>query len=819
LSTPQEESKGREFIDPDTLPETEELDDNLFDTSYLDAIASGEIQLAYIPESPTEEEGDDPFDTSAVADVVKRIEEAEKREKRQVNLGSAVDVLSGKAAPTLESRPRPKAGESSKKARARPRAVNLLGDFDSESGICVSSGSVASLPDSDAPKYLLDELLSSSPVKDVGLESPLLEKVDLLVKAGALSNETTENKGNEVNDSFKDILGEFDVILSASSVDDSVKTLPTTAILASILKPPTPEDDEFDAEFAALAAESIHKGPSPLPSSANEVEEEQEEEDPFDTTFVEKVAPPGKFELKLIECEVLGKNESSDLNDDDEFDFNPRVGECLAPGTVCPNPSPRSLLEDHSPSVEHPPALLPQQVKTTTGSALSANLIQTTPNELEIDPFDTSTVESILPGKQELKYLEEELLRAVEAHPKPKRPALPIILSAPVPPQPITVDDDDFDFDPRADEPKPEPPKSQTDILLEIGHTDHLPETLKVLTPQQEEKEVELDPFDTSIASSFILGPGHLQLKLLESEFVSSDPPTFPQQGSSFNQPFKRELSDPEFDPRGGEEPDPFIVSVNQPLKTEDIFDHSEDLPSAKPLIPQQEASIPVRTAEALAADFDDPFDTSSIEVSKLLPQSELKQIEGELLSAISAPLPTINPLTLPQVVPTVPVDQPSAQEIEAAAAVAAAPPAAPNFFDVEDPFELEIGHKPLIPAEVPVVSLYPTYADPFDTSIAEGFVPGKVEIRILEEELGVGKPVPDPLSDPDFNPRGPQPIHPSALSFVSRTLEPQRASDSQDLSDDIDPFDTSAADNLVPTNIPTGPGKSELKALEAELL
>lgn len=48
-----------------------------------------------------------------------------------------------------------------------------------------------------------------------------------------------------------------------------------------------------------------------------------------------------------------------------------------------------------------------------------------------------------------------------------------------------------------------------------------------------------------------------------------------------------------------------------------------------------------------------------------------------------------------------------------------------PHLLEEEDPFHLEIEHKPLTPLEIPDF-------DPFDTSIAEGVIPGKTEIRVL---------------------------------------------------------------------------------------
>lgn len=72
-----------------------------------------------------------------------------------------------------------------------------------------------------------------------------------------------------------------------------------------------------------------------------------------------------------------------------------------------------------------------------------------------------------------------------------------------------------------------------------------------------------------------------------------------------------------------------------------------------------------------------------------------------------------------------------------------------------------------------------------------------------------------------------PQPIHPAALSYVSKILEPTR-SGSLNLGadeDDVDPFDTSAADNFTSnigppvTALATNQQPPDLKALEAELL
>lgn len=145
-----------------------------------------------------------------------------------------------------------------------------------------------------------------------------------------------------------------------------------------------------------------------------------------------------------------------------------------------------------------------------------------------------------------------------------------------------------------------------------------------------------------------------------------------------------------------------------------------------------------------------------------------------------------------------------------------------PHLLEEEDLFHTGIEHKPLTPNE-----LQPDF-DPFDTSIAEGVVPGRTEIRILEEELqlGVDGLSGRRLSDPDFDPRGatvvsgPAPIHPSALSYVSKILQPTASGYSAQSTGEIDPFDTSVADQCSPGNFGSeNKNQTDLKALEAELL
>lgn len=105
----------------------EEEEDDIFDTSFVDAVESGEVKLAYIPESPTQEEveGDDPFDTS-IAERAILGPAFNKKGKKLVPLGAAVEVLTGRVElPTCAVSRKP----VNRRVFQQPKDL-LLGSFD-----------------------------------------------------------------------------------------------------------------------------------------------------------------------------------------------------------------------------------------------------------------------------------------------------------------------------------------------------------------------------------------------------------------------------------------------------------------------------------------------------------------------------------------------------------------------------------------------------------------------------------------------------------------------------------------------------------------
>lgn len=689
-------------VEEEEEEEESEQDDDIFDTSYVDVVASGDVKLAYIPDSPTEEDtGPDPFDTSIVDKVIK----VDPRKKHLVSLGCAVEVLTGKVEKPI---PVPEALPIKRK---RPQKRDLLlGSFDEleksdEPVSVVHSQPSKSILDEET-EFVSDEIdLSINLATTLPHPSPLAKHKDL-----ATSKEVQDKQCS------KSIVEEFDIVGQADSVPSSVVDV----------------DDDLDDEFAALAQESVLKESTkdPLDSTC----EGDDGVDPFDTTFASNVLP-GKFELKIIEEEILLK----------EHDFPPitlpKHLENIPSVRLNDAASEHNFLED-----EQKPLSL-QHRDLLGGSTTDLSKISDCPIEpaaptdsddlLYSDPFDTSVVDVLVaPGKTELKFLEQELLDGV-----------------------ISQIEEDDDFDPRAQAStaptktvvRPDqlpigekrlsiskvvafnidPPQAETDLLA-VEHEENL-KVSKPLTPYYAnpdelnnrpscESDTVADPFDTSFVSH---APGKAELKLLESELAVE---------------FKENISDSDFDPRQEVKLKPSVLTDPSNL-------------SKPPVI------LPI----------------------KPLHQSPEK-LQPDILSGDS--------------------------EITAKL------------------------HTPVVPRKIEEDLENFNYIDPFDTSIVKDVLPGKAELKLLESELidsDSDSSIKRSYTDPDFNPRDSLSVnqtqqevkteiksvidHSEDISIAEKPLTPQSATSkiSFELGDDIDPFDTSCVDGLVP-------GKTELKLLETEL-
>lgn len=530
-----------------------EVDDTLFDTSYVDAVASGELKLAYIPDSPPDQEDDyDPFDTSYAS---KYIESNPK--KRYLNLGCAVQVLSGRPSVGNVELKSPCVSIERKSPRRRPKPVDLLlTSFDE--GVDANSAAVERTPVDSPVKTLLDEDplfvadddLAIAPLAVTPLPLPPAPPASTPVGAVDKKHQKLDLSDFEIN--------ELDVAVSAGilnlnkqpsseSTDDEFARLAAESLARkSSSAQPTPNDPTAKPLHSSLdvvtpTAEFIAVDPlRPAPATVAPVQ--LEEIDPFDTSIVAKVILPGKQEIRLLEQELLSdiasvrkaEPTSADLDDD----FDPRAGESSPPKAI----RPQELLIERKARAEKivspskKPDLLKieevdahvQVAKPLTPLAV-ADQDRDRPLDQEYDPFDTSHICGA-PGKLELKLIENELTDNSRVQDdddfdprKYESVDCPRSVTASITHRIL----DKYSCNPEASQQQQER-KIEVDILTGTANEDEQDAFRTFSTPVEPKKYVTesadiaySDPFDTSIADN--IQPGKVELKLLETELISKN--------------------------------------------------------------------------------------------------------------------------------------------------------------------------------------------------------------------------------------------------------------------------------------------------------
>jgi hypothetical protein len=166
-----------------------EVDDAAFDTTFLEKVETGEIPVYYIPEEE-EDLGPDPFDTGYAEKVIVG-PEVSSRGKKIVNIGAAVEVLTGKAEVPVSA--------ATKKRRQRRGIQNLL----------LESFELEQAEDKEEPL----EPTTLSPPKTI-LDEPaeLAEEVPIDLSVSLhLAYQPPKQKKEEAEESGA-LLDEFDVI-------------------------------------------------------------------------------------------------------------------------------------------------------------------------------------------------------------------------------------------------------------------------------------------------------------------------------------------------------------------------------------------------------------------------------------------------------------------------------------------------------------------------------------------------------------------------------------------------------------------------------
>ncbi|KAH8342564.1 hypothetical protein KR084_012057 [Drosophila pseudotakahashii] len=656
--------------------------DDIFATDYIEAITSGELQLAVVPDSPVlADDGPDPFDTAYAEKVIVGADRA-KGNKKLVSLGAAVEVLSGRVdrehAVALANPKRklrkgiqnlllsesveladPEADLLTAAANAEPQH-NLLDDLDEE------------LPESSAP---ID--LSVSLHLHLIKHKPVEEEED---------QEQQHLGGQLLNpdlfefDALKDDEDDEFAELAAESLTKKEEVTVVSQVAVPVEELPTEAFGEGSwAEFEAQPEQETGKPKRPLPPVrpptgphivpgaiyVSDDEEENPDDDPFNTNYAEQVI-----------------KKTTVLEEDDDFD--PRAEEPATGSSSLAAPT-RDLLAGSATD-------LSQVVTAPLAPTLSVDQ-----EPEDFDPFDTSAISALVqPKATELRFLERELLNESSGGGVTIKHSL-----------------SDPDFDPRADQESPAEPqvkveqihtdfdtarrKSSLSLNIQaksvgflvpapdlLGAGNELGTNKKPLTPyyapsgnplQEREREAEdVDPFDTSYVPEAKLSD--IELKHIEKDLISE------------RSNLRHSISDPDFDPRAPPTPVPAEVL----LAVEENID-------IKVLTPAQERKKLTNSVGAADSDEDiDPFDTSI--AANLRPgQTELKLLENELL----------------------PETRTSVTDV----------------LDVQsDAQELGFGDKVLTPSTHTRPALPAHNLDPFDTSIAENLVPGETEIKLLESEL-----------------------------------------------------------------------------------
>lgn len=208
LKEPEERDEAKELLNAVVeLSESEEeseYDDSAFDTTFTDKVEAGELPLAYVPESPEEETdlGPDPFDTGYAEKVIKG-PEVSSRGKRLVNIGAAVEVLTGKV----------ETAAASAKTRRQRRGIQnlLLESFEAnldEGEVSAGSGPIVATTLLDEPTELEG---------DVPIDLSVSLHLNLLQQQQKNKQENVENQEDN------NVLEEFDVLKKDDAIDGNAQ--------------------------------------------------------------------------------------------------------------------------------------------------------------------------------------------------------------------------------------------------------------------------------------------------------------------------------------------------------------------------------------------------------------------------------------------------------------------------------------------------------------------------------------------------------------------------------------------------------------------
>lgn len=452
-ATDADEADKSEYGATDDESEDEEQDD-IFDTSYVEAVERGEVKLAYVPDSPEEFKDDDIFDTSHVDALIKGQDVKSFKGKKGLDIGIAVEVLTGRIDNVTVTSKRPK----------RIIPGDLLFDNTENEPVppsCVDVEHEKSILDIDA------DLPINTPIDlSVSLHTTLIQQNINALETDKKEFNVNISQDEEEFDEFAKLAAES-LELNAEVIKFESKEIKLEPVIQESWS--AFEADKNETVFAECIIED----------QIDIVEPYLDQDDPFDTSFADAVVPTVHTQNVIKKAVILEEDDDFDPRAEEvQIKLNNRRKSSVRIHITDPSGLRESITSDEI--IDKEP--IQESLDLLGGSTTDLTLLGDSPldpldlNNSDIDPFDTTIVDKIVaPGKVELKLLEQELIGTQ--------------------PPPVYRVPSDPDFDPRADENKKERRASRPENLtvsksvvfnVDEGNAldvDLKPKTTKPLTP------------------------------------------------------------------------------------------------------------------------------------------------------------------------------------------------------------------------------------------------------------------------------------------------------------------------------------------------
>nr|XP_034832676.1 protein stoned-B-like [Maniola hyperantus] len=389
----------------DDESEDDDDQDDIFDTSYVDAVERGEVKLAYVPDSPEEFKDDDIFDTSHVDALIKGQESKITKGKKALDIGVAVEVLTGRIDNVTVTTKRPK--------RVIP------GDLLLET----TDGKPLPIPTSAREP-------AEQSILDLDTDVPITTPIDLSVSLHTSLLQQQKPESHEVVSTGEVEIDEFTLLATESlEVKSTVTKLEENEIVAE------PVLQESWSAFEADTNESVF-AEGIVEDQLDVIDPYLDQDDPFDTSFADAVIPTSDLR-RIQEAVVLEEDDDFDPRAEEvQFRLNNRRKSSVRINLINPSGIRESITSDEIIETENQITRDLLGGSTTDLTQLGDSPLDPVDiNDGEVDPFDTTIVDEIVaPGKVELKLLEQELIGSAPTASIYRVPSDP-------------------DFDPRADEP------------------------------------------------------------------------------------------------------------------------------------------------------------------------------------------------------------------------------------------------------------------------------------------------------------------------------------------------------------------------------